>query len=73
MPFSVDCPTLSRELLGDETFESELLRLKAWLKAFCDGAYDAEGIRTDGILTGRRFWFESEHEAERFKKHGVTR
>ena len=67
MPFNVDCPTLSREVLGDEVFESEFGRRKAWLKKNCAGHFDGEGIRCGGILTGRRFKFELEGDAILFK------
>ena len=68
MPFFVDCPTLSREILGDAVFERELNQRKNWMSGFCAGEKDCEGIRNDdGVLVGRRFTFELEQDAVNFK------
>jgi hypothetical protein len=67
LPFHVDCPTLSREVLGDEAFEREFHRQRVWRNNNCAGHHDGEGIRTDGKLTGRRFKFELEDDAVLFR------
>jgi hypothetical protein len=66
LPFHVDCPTLSREMLEHHEFEREFHRRKAWIKQNCAGRHDGEGIRSEDMrLVGRRFKFE--HDAVNFR------
>jgi len=67
LPFHVDCPTLSREMLEHHEFEREFHRRKAWITKNCAGRHDGEGIRTNGKPTGRRFKFELVQDAFAFK------
>jgi hypothetical protein len=69
-PHIVDCHGLSRENLGDEPyrFESEFHQRRAWCEN-CGGLFEIEPIRHQraSVLTGYRFRFAQEADAESFK------
>lgn len=67
VPFSVEVTGLTREHLGDPVFETELRERIRWCRSEGRGAFDAEGLRANGQLVGRRFLFAEPNDALFFK------
>ena len=68
MPYEVDCDGLTRVNLQPGDFEPELCHRRDWCKNNAIGAYAVEPIGPDPErLTGRRFKFELQRDAELFK------
>jgi hypothetical protein len=68
MPWEVTCAGLTREALGDEHFEWEHGRRRAWCREHCPQAHYIHGLHDDlGRLTGRVFRFEDGDKAVWFK------
>lgn len=68
MQWAVPCPGHSRDHLGDEAFELEHHRRRAWCKMECPHRHYIHGLYDeDGRLVGRVFRFASDVDAVRFK------
>jgi hypothetical protein len=69
MPYVVDCIGLTRNKLASPgEFEGELRDRREWLAENCRGQYEIKPLGPNPeCLTGRRFVFEKEEDAARFK------
>jgi hypothetical protein len=67
-PYVVDCPDLSREMIGDREFEKQFSERRDWCEERCYDNHEIESIRDQRMrLVGRRFRFANEGDAALFR------
>jgi hypothetical protein len=64
---AVEQPNLTRDHLGDEDYEAEIIARRMWIAEHCVGDHVGETVRSGGLVTGKRFHFADADDAFYFR------